>query len=78
MSRYVVTFLKDVLDSNGHQFKAPQENIEIHAATPEQAVATAELRFAHMRHTNLGARTRAYFDLDQAIRWSSFKRLHTY
>jgi hypothetical protein len=47
---YVVTFFKNVLDSNGHRFKAPQENIEIHAATPEQAVAAAELRFAHTRH----------------------------
>jgi hypothetical protein len=49
MDRYVVTFFKNVLDSNGHRFKAPQENIEIRAAAPEQAIAAAELRFASMR-----------------------------
>ena len=50
MTCYVMTFFKSALDSTGHRFKAPQENIEIRAATPEQAIAAAELRFASMRH----------------------------
>ncbi len=49
MARYIMTFFKYVLSSNGHHFKAPQEKIEVRADTSEQAIEAAKRHFASMR-----------------------------
>jgi hypothetical protein len=50
MSRYVVTFFKNLVDSDGHPFKAPQERIELASSSPQQAVEVAIERFIGSRH----------------------------
>jgi hypothetical protein len=49
MTRYIVTFFKNVLSSDGHPFKAPREEIEIWADTSQQAMEVAQRRFAGIR-----------------------------
>ena len=50
MSRYVVTFFKQLVDSTGHPAKVPQEEIELVGASPQEAVEVAKERFANARH----------------------------
>jgi hypothetical protein len=49
MSHYVVTFFKQLVDSNGHPFKAPQQEIELVGDNPQQVVELAKERFAGAR-----------------------------
>jgi hypothetical protein len=49
MTRYIVTFFKNVLSSDGRPFKAPQEKIEIWADIPQQDMEVAQRRFAGIR-----------------------------
>jgi len=46
---YIVTFFKHVLSSDGHDFNALQEKIEICADTAGQALEAAQQRFASPR-----------------------------
>jgi len=49
MSRYVVTFFKHLLSSDGHIFKSPQQSFEIrHAKSIERAVQAAERRYERL------------------------------
>ena len=50
MSSYVITFFKHLVDSNGHSYKAAQEQIELAGGSPQQAVETAIKQFAGARH----------------------------
>jgi hypothetical protein len=46
MSRYLVTFFKNLLSSDGHSFKCPQESIEIRRAkSVDRAVEAAARRY---------------------------------
>jgi hypothetical protein len=46
MACYRVTFVKDLLSSDGHQFKCPQRTIEIRRAkTYDRAIRAAKQRF---------------------------------
>ncbi len=46
MSRYRVSFFKDLISSDGHPFKCIQKVVEIqHARSPDRAVKAAELRY---------------------------------
>ena len=49
MKPYIVTFFKHVLSSDGHDFNALQEKIEICADTAGQALEAAQQRFASLR-----------------------------
>ena len=49
MSRYLVTFFKHLLSSDGHIFKSPQQSFEIrHAKSLERAVQAAERRYERL------------------------------
>ena len=49
MSRYIVTFFKNLLSSDGHSFKCPQHSIEIRRAKSiDRAVEAAERRYARL------------------------------
>ena len=49
MSRYLVTFFKHLLSSDGHIFKSPQQTIEIRRAKSiERAVQAAERRYERL------------------------------
>ena len=49
MPSYKVSFFKDLLSSNGHQFKCLQKAVEIRRArSAERAVQAAERRFARL------------------------------
>jgi len=50
MSSYIITFFKHLVDSNGHSYKAAQEQIELAGDSPQQAIETAIRRFADARH----------------------------
>jgi hypothetical protein len=50
MNHYVVTFFKNLVDSEGHPFKTTQAEIELCGCTPEQAVEQAIERFVEARH----------------------------
>lgn len=41
MAQYQVTFYKDLLSSDGHQFHCPQSVIDVDADTPNSAVQLA-------------------------------------
>ena len=45
MSRYVVTFMKDVLGGNGRQIEICQSSLEIDASNESQATELAKLKF---------------------------------
>lgn len=46
MTSYHVTFFKNLVNSNGHQFKCPQGTMEVQRArSPERALRAAERRF---------------------------------
>jgi hypothetical protein len=49
MSSYVVTFFKHLVDSEGHPFKATQEQFEVGSSSPQCAIETAIERFAAAR-----------------------------
>ena len=50
MTCYRVTFFKDLLSSDGHQFRCPQATIEIRRArSADRAVQAAERRFERIR-----------------------------
>jgi hypothetical protein len=49
MSKYVVTFFKGVMDSEGHRTNAPQMALEVRAKGPEEAIAHCQERFARLR-----------------------------
>jgi hypothetical protein len=51
MTRYRVTFFKNLLSSDGHRFKCPQGTIEINCArSADRAVQAAQHRFERLRH----------------------------
>jgi hypothetical protein len=50
MATYSVTFFKQVLSSDGHPFKAPQERMVLRADSPEAAVGAAKHQFVRIRH----------------------------
>jgi hypothetical protein len=52
MSRYVVTFFKHLVDSEGRPFKTTQAKVELDSGSPQQAVARAVARFAEARHVH--------------------------
>jgi hypothetical protein len=52
MSKYVITFFKNLVDSEGHPFKTTQAEIELDSNTPQQAVECATTRFAEARHVH--------------------------
>ena len=50
MTSYCVTFFKDLVNSNGHQFKCPQGTIKIRSARScQRALRAAELRFERLK-----------------------------
>jgi hypothetical protein len=50
MTRFQVTFFKDLLSSDGHEIKCPQAAIEINRARDaERAIRAAQLRAARQR-----------------------------
>ena len=49
MATYSVTFFKQVLNSDGHLFKAPQERMVLRADSPEAAVGAAKHQFVRIR-----------------------------
>jgi len=50
MSHYVITFFKNLVDSEGHPFKTTQARIELDDSTPQQAIERAVVKFAEARH----------------------------
>ena len=51
MTSYRVTFFKNLVNSNGHQFKCPQGTIEIRRARSyERALRAAEIRFERVKN----------------------------
>ena len=52
MSHYVVTFFKNLVDSDGHPFKVAQEQIELAGDSPQAAVEAAIDRFTGTRHVH--------------------------
>ena len=52
MSHYVVTFFKNLVDSDGHPFKTVQEEIELACDSPQAAVEAAIGRFTDARHVH--------------------------
>jgi hypothetical protein len=52
MNRYVITFFKRLVDSEGHPFKTTQAEIELDDSSPQQAVEHAIERFAEARHVH--------------------------
>jgi hypothetical protein len=49
MVEYLVTFFKNVLSSDGHLFKAPQEAVTLRAGAPGEAVRKAKNAFIDLR-----------------------------
>ena len=50
MNHYVITFFKNLVDSEGHPFRTTQAQIELDGGSPQQAVERAIERFAEARH----------------------------
>ncbi|HZV06135.1 MAG TPA: hypothetical protein VE999_13740 [Gemmataceae bacterium] len=50
MKKIVVTFLKHVVGSDGHEVMAPQEAVEVSSPTVGEALEDATRRFAEKRH----------------------------
>ncbi len=50
MVHYQVTFSKSLLSSDGHQFKCPQQVIDVEAVDCEDALRTAKVRFERLLH----------------------------
>ena len=46
MPTYQITFLKNLLSSNGHNFRCPQQVINITAQNSSEAVEAAKQKFA--------------------------------
>ena len=52
MSRFVVTFLKDVLGENGHMCEVRQSRIEIDASSDREAEHRAKAQFCETHSTH--------------------------
>ena len=52
MSHYVITFFKNLVDSEGHPFKTTQAEIELCDCTRQQALERAIERFVEARHVH--------------------------
>ena len=52
MNRYVITFFKHLVDSEGHRFKTTQAQIELDDSSPQQAIERAIEQFAEARHVH--------------------------
>jgi hypothetical protein len=50
MAHFQVTFLKSLLSSDGHQFRCPQQVIDLDAINAEIALKAAKRRFEHLLH----------------------------
>lgn len=50
MTRYLVTFFKNVADSNGHEIEASQDAMELSCPNMRDALETATRRFSEARH----------------------------
>jgi hypothetical protein len=50
MAGYIVTFFKNLVDSEGHPFKTTQDQFELVSSNPQCAVESAIERFANARH----------------------------
>jgi hypothetical protein len=50
MGRYVVKFFKNLLSSDGHQFKVLQRATSVKSNDAEDAVRTAQRRFERLEH----------------------------
>lgn len=49
MTKYRVTFFKNLLSSDGHPFKCPQRTVEVHRAKSiERALAAAQHRYQRL------------------------------
>jgi hypothetical protein len=49
MQKYRITFFKDLLSSDGHQFRCPQRTIEIRRSkTDDRAIAAAKRRYQRL------------------------------
>jgi hypothetical protein len=48
MTRYKVSFFKNLLSSDGHPFRCLQQTIEVHACRPERAVQAAKRRYERL------------------------------
>lgn len=51
MSRFIVTFLKDVLGENGHMCEVRQGSIELEAPSDREAKERAKVRFCESHST---------------------------
>jgi hypothetical protein len=51
MSRFIVTFMKDVLGENGHMCEVCQSNIELEAPSGPEAVEKAKALFCQSHAT---------------------------
>jgi hypothetical protein len=60
MTHFHVTFLKSLLSSDGHQFRCPQQVIDLDATNAEIAMKTAKRRFEHLLYLR-NSRMRADF-----------------
>ncbi len=49
MPSYTVSFFKNLLNSNGHQFKTLQTAVEVHSESRERALEMAQERFASFK-----------------------------
>ncbi|WP_407180494.1 hypothetical protein [Bradyrhizobium sp. STM 3562] len=50
MSRYVVSFMKDVLGGNGRQIEVCQKTLEIDASSEGEATELAKQKFCKVEH----------------------------
>jgi hypothetical protein len=65
MTSYRVTFFKDLLNSDGHNFKCPQCTVEIRRArNAERAVEAAKRRFERLRQIHDWKSYADYFELE--------------
>lgn len=50
LTKYKVSFLKDLVSSDGHPFRCVQETIFVAAKTPAEATKMAQEQFQHHRN----------------------------
>jgi hypothetical protein len=66
MPSYRVTFFKDLLSSDGHQFKCPQRTIEIRRSKDyDRAIAAAKRRYQRLTRIPDWKRRADWFEIEK-------------